>query len=94
MYMYIYTYICTHTLIHMCMLCACVYVFSKQDGLRGDAMMEQMLISKFTAEQVAVMSPLAFKEEADFLRKEYTKVQAARRGMPGLATATDAEIDR
>jgi hypothetical protein len=30
---------------------------------------------------------------ADLLRKEYTKVQAGRRGMPNIEKATDAEID-
>ena len=78
-------------------LTTCKYVHThthkhKEDGSRGDAMMERMLLSKFETDDVAVMSPSVFRQEADLLRKEYTKVQAGRRGMPNIEKATDAEI--
>ena len=56
-------------------------------------MMERMILSKFEADDVAVMSPSVFRQEADLLRKEYTKVQAGRRGMTNMEKATDTEID-
>ena len=57
-------------------------------------MMERMLLSKFRADDLAVMNPSAFREEADLLSKEYTKIQAIRQGMQDVDTACDDAIAR